>query len=726
MGRRAKEAGAARVYSVVIVIAVLCYINALQGDFVHDDIPALTTNPDVLGTSPLQNLFNNDFWGTPMGDINSHKSYRPLTTLTFRASHWIAGLTPLWFHVGNVALHTLCCILFARATLAVAGLQTPFAAVSGLLFAAHPIHTEAVTGIVGRADVLACLFFLLSFLAYHDEAWWGREKRIFYSSLLAALSILAKETGVTVLLVNLLYDLYRSWPPVKRSIQDMRWNEESIQFARRAAKVFMVTSLLLVFRLAMLQGSLPRFSSQDNPSAFHPCPHVRLLTFCYLAAFNFWLLLCPATLSHDWQMGSIPLVTSLADYRNVATCLFFAGVLWLAYRIIADFESQKHAPLVLGALLLSLPFLPATNLLVTVGFVIAERVLYIPSLGLAMMVAYGAQMLYEKSSARSKTSVILSAGFCILLTSFGSRTLVRNLDWSSREALVRAGIQALPHNAKMHYNLGNFLRDTGKPELARTHYTEALRLWPSYASAHNNLGTLMPGAVDAEAHFLAAIRHSPGHVNAHYNLGQVYRKMNRSEEAVIMLERCLRLNAAYTPAYLLLAKLHSGPIVGRLLRHVNRLQPANADYLAQYAEWLQNNYRFEEAQRYYEKALRIQSDHKASFLGMAKTYRARGQKAQLHQLLLRWHMICCVQRRSRIVYTGDLYLRSWELYKPGQVTSLPEHAKPSHRLNHHHPHLACTNVEMAPLLVSGGETEEQTLDGLCALRDRAEKDMKPG
>jgi hypothetical protein len=64
----------------------------------------------------------------------------------------------------------------------------------------------------------------------------------------------------------------------------------------------------------------------------------RFLTFCYLAAFNCWLLLCPATLSHDWQMGSVPLLTSLTDSRNIATCLFFGCCFLIAYRGIADFE----------------------------------------------------------------------------------------------------------------------------------------------------------------------------------------------------------------------------------------------------------------------------------------------------------------------------------------------------------------------------------------------------
>lgn len=73
-----------RIYVLVSVIAVACYVNGLAGDFVHDDIPAITINKDVLGTSPISSVFKNDFWGTPMADINSHKSYRPLTIISFR------------------------------------------------------------------------------------------------------------------------------------------------------------------------------------------------------------------------------------------------------------------------------------------------------------------------------------------------------------------------------------------------------------------------------------------------------------------------------------------------------------------------------------------------------------------------------------------------------------------------------------------------------------------
>ncbi|KOC69598.1 Transmembrane and TPR repeat-containing protein 3 [Habropoda laboriosa] len=251
----------------------------------------------------------------------------------------MSGLKPSWYHATNIALHAIACVLVTRVSLAVASLRPGFAALTGLLFAAHPVHTEAVTGIVGRADVLACIFFLLSFLAYH-----GQQTAYVWSSVcLGALSMLAKETGITVLPLNLLYDLCRSWHSIKRSIFEARWNDDSRHFFLRAAALLVSFGVLLMVRLALLHGVLPKFSPQDNPAAFHPCFHVRLLTFCYLAALNCWLLLCPTTLSHDWQMGSVPLVASLADTRNLATCLFFGGCLILTYKAFTDFEVRVES-----------------------------------------------------------------------------------------------------------------------------------------------------------------------------------------------------------------------------------------------------------------------------------------------------------------------------------------------------------------------------------------------
>ncbi|KAL1396930.1 hypothetical protein pipiens_010142 [Culex pipiens pipiens] len=161
---------------------------------------------------------------------------------------------------------------------------------------------------------------------------------VWLSIVLGGLSMLAKETGITVFLLNVAYDVYRNWASLKKTILDVRWSEETHQFGRRVSRVLLSMGVLLAVRLALLQGSLPRFSQQDNPTAFHPSLYVRLLTFCYLAAFNWWLLLCPATLSHDWQMGSIPLVTSISDPRNLLTFIAFFAALLFVYRGLLDCE----------------------------------------------------------------------------------------------------------------------------------------------------------------------------------------------------------------------------------------------------------------------------------------------------------------------------------------------------------------------------------------------------
>ncbi|KAK6625671.1 hypothetical protein RUM43_005970 [Polyplax serrata] len=120
--------------------------------------------------------------------------------------------------------------------------------------------------------LLLLLLLLLLFFSFRES----NKSCIWRSIALATLSMLAKETGVMVLLLNICYDFYRSWHSIKRAVIELKWNEETLRFSRRASKVLMSLSLLLVFRLAVLQSSLPKFSNQDNPAAFHPCRQVSL------------------------------------------------------------------------------------------------------------------------------------------------------------------------------------------------------------------------------------------------------------------------------------------------------------------------------------------------------------------------------------------------------------------------------------------------------------------
>lgn len=98
---------------------------------------------------------------------------------------------------------------------------------------------------------------------------------VWLSIAFGGVSMLAKETGITVFLLNLAFDLYRCWPALRKAIVDVRWSEETHQFSHRASKVVLSMGLLMAVRLALLQGSFPKFSNQDNPAAFHPNFYVR-------------------------------------------------------------------------------------------------------------------------------------------------------------------------------------------------------------------------------------------------------------------------------------------------------------------------------------------------------------------------------------------------------------------------------------------------------------------
>lgn len=175
---------------------------------------AILKNPDLLGDTPISNIFYNDFWGTPLTHSGSHKSYRPICVLTFRVNHALGGLKPLGYHLGNVLLHALVTGLFAYTAGSLVRQPVP-RAVAALVFAAHPIHTEAVAGVVGRADILACLFFLLAFLSYmryckYRDKWKDRRRLVPLAAMAVctALAMLSKEQGITVLAVCATYDLF--------------------------------------------------------------------------------------------------------------------------------------------------------------------------------------------------------------------------------------------------------------------------------------------------------------------------------------------------------------------------------------------------------------------------------------------------------------------------------------------------------------------------------------
>ena len=137
---------------ICAAVAALLYLNSLDCGLVFDDIAAIKKNNDLRPSSSWLNLLYDDYWGQPMNYVHSHKSYRPLTVATFRLNYMLHELQPLGYHLVNVLLHSAVCYLYVLLCGVVFSEVWP-ALIAGLLFAVHPIHTEAVSAALTTQNI---------------------------------------------------------------------------------------------------------------------------------------------------------------------------------------------------------------------------------------------------------------------------------------------------------------------------------------------------------------------------------------------------------------------------------------------------------------------------------------------------------------------------------------------------------------------------------------------
>ncbi|XP_011611653.2 protein O-mannosyl-transferase TMTC2 [Takifugu rubripes] len=698
--------------------AAALYLNTLDADFCYDDSRAIKTNQDLLPETPWTNILFDDFWGTLLTHSGSHKSFRPLCTLSFRLNYAVHGLRPWGYHLLNVALHVLVTALFTAFTRPLLG-RGPWSLLAGLLFASHPIHTEAVAGVVGRADVGAAAFFLLSLFCYARHCRLRRDTRTRvvgrrWAWMLgglgcAAASMLWKEQGVTVLAVSAVYDLF--------VFQRLRLTQVFALLLGKKKKVLLSLAalaswggVLLAARLFWMGSKPPNFSSSDNPAADSPHSLTRVLTFLYLPAANAWLLLCPDRLSFDWSMEAVPLVRSLSDWRNLHTTAFYLGFTLLALfglrgpaskaketnekhqncneksisngngyhaqdtNLHTHLEPPKttlngsHRPqrcsaqmsppptenlVLLSLAIMSLPFLPATNLFFYVGFVIAERVLYIPSMGFCLLVATGTRALYIRlRSPRCRAALLCLCAALVLLN--GTRTVRRNRDWNNEESLYKSGISVNP--AKAWGNLGNVLKNQGKMAEAEKAYRNALQHRGNMADMLYNLGLLLQEDQrfsEALHYYKLALGSRPTLASAYLNMGIILMNRGDLDEAKRTFATCAdipdeNLKDPHAHKSSVTSCLYN---LGKLLHEQGQQEEA----LSLYKEALQKMppqfaphslfnmmgeaymrlNRPEEAGHWYRESLRAKPDHIPAHLTYAKLLSLTGQKAEAEKFFLR-------------------------------------------------------------------------------------------
>ncbi|BES97585.1 Hypothetical protein NTJ_10399 [Nesidiocoris tenuis] len=580
-----------KIISVIIgLVGVICFQGSLDGTFIFDDVQAVVNNKDVQLATPIWKTFKNDFWGTELVSNTSHKSYRPLTVLSFRFNVWLNGgdLHPRGFHILNIALHGInCAMMYPLLSWLFAKTKTwdvkPL--IGSMLFAVHPIHTEAVAGIVGRADLMCAFFSIASMLIYAHATTLESGQSLHYTflaSFLAGFAMLSKEQGITTLGLCSAYDLIVAntiFPSdilmaLGRVSKDFKIHRSGVilfkkaagyhAFIRKQYRFMLWRQLILIFvgstamylRCWVMNFETPTFQKVDNPASFLDNAFIRFLNYNYIYALNAWVLLCPEWLCFDWSMGCIPLIKMdrIQNNPRILSVLFF----WLVmFSLVKNIFNLKYSfslsqNIAMSLACLCIPFLPASNLFFRVGFVIAERVLYLPSIGYCMLVAIGMDYLFDKTEKK----LLVYVGCTVLILANVSRCYQRSLDWRTERALFESGAVVCPLNAKVHYNLAKTSFNT---TVAIRHYREALRLNPEYEQAMNNLANVLRDNGDikeSESLLRKAVMIRPDFAAAWMNLGIVLSNQKRYDEANSCYMTALNYRRFYPDCYYNLGNLY--------------------------------------------------------------------------------------------------------------------------------------------------------------------------
>jgi protein O-mannosyl-transferase len=487
-----------RVWILVFVgaLALGVYANSLVNGFAYDDIAIVQENPHVVSLE-WTTIWSDSYWPRVNGMLPD-VLYRPLTLWSYLANQ---SLTPgvAWpFHLANIVLHALVSVLVSVLAWRILGNRW-VALLAGVLFAVHPIHTEAVANTVGRAEVLAALWSLLALLVYLPPTplsanaapvrrpWW--HGLIVAACFLAAL--LCKETPVTLLLALALLDGWRWW----------RWSKESRPawlrwFTGQALRYYLPLMVALGFylKLRMAAGGLMNDTKRIHPvvnSLAAASPLERVVTPFTLLAKYLWITFWPSHLSADYSAPSL-MPTANPLFANAFQPPAAAGILVLALALLAAVRLRRKAP----AFLLLLGLFAASYLLVAnvlrIGTIFGERLFYWPSVFVLIMVAWALVAGYGRMGAaypgmRRRAAVL---GVLVLVAvpvaQMACLTWRRNTDWSDNVALAISTARDNPGSAKACSWAGSVLVMADRPEFVtfgKSLIERAIDLSPNFGQA---------------------------------------------------------------------------------------------------------------------------------------------------------------------------------------------------------------------------------------------------
>ena len=428
--------------AAVIGFTLLAYANSFHAPFLLDNDAIVLKDTRIHAVTPLQlhRILTEQYWATGNNGL-----YRPLSTLSFLLDYAVLGHgeDPTGYHWFNFLLHAANIVLVYLLGLAIFE-RIPPALLLSALWGVHPVLTESVTNIVGRSDMLAA-FSVLATLLCHRQAIVaaGRRKAACLAAiaLAAAIGVFSKESAIVIVGVFAVYDVTFGDPKFARAAW---WRSRIPSYAAAAVPCLVY---LYVRSQALGHASFQETGFCENPLVGAGFWTARITAIKVLGK-SFALLVWPARLSWDYSYNAIPLfgwnLGNWEDWKAIAALLGCA-----AAAVAAIFSWRSRKPVLFAVAFFFVALSPTANLVLLIGTIMGERLLYLPALGFTIAAVWVLHALWQRApAARPAYRYAMGAGLGVVLIALAARTYGRNADWDDPQRFWLSAVAAAPGSYK--------------------------------------------------------------------------------------------------------------------------------------------------------------------------------------------------------------------------------------------------------------------------------------
>ncbi|MFH1867419.1 MAG: tetratricopeptide repeat protein [Candidatus Omnitrophota bacterium] len=497
---------------LIIILGCLVYMNSLKGEFVWDDGSLIVKNAYVRDPGNAVKIFTRNIRA---GAAKGGTFYRPMQIFSYMIDYAFWKLDVRGYHITNTILHVavalliywLICLLYNDRLLSF---------LASAFYVVHPVHTEAVAYISGRADSLVAMFMILAFIFYirYNQV---RNPLLYICMILSyAAALTSRENSLILPLALLLY--HYSF-------------KKRVKLDSFLAVGFLALGYIAL-RMTLLKSLLP-------PYQYCPTTFIQRLPGFFVAMTNYVrVLLFPFNLHMEYGEK----VFNITDPRALLGILIAVALLTLG------FINRRRRPILSFSIFwFFLLLIPSSNLL-PINAYMAEHWLYIPSIGFFLVVSKPLSNMYRKENLRNGAVAII-----ILLIGFYSFfTIKHNAFWRDPITFYERTLEYAPDSAMVSNNLGEFYHRVGRDDDAIKLFKRAIEIDPLYAGAYSNLANSYKLKGDIEGAirlYQKALELRPDAEFIYYNLGLMYNKTGRKQEAISLFNKAIELNPEYSLGY---------------------------------------------------------------------------------------------------------------------------------------------------------------------------------